>query len=152
MKTVEQLNDAIPQSCRPRLPPVYSICYCQSLQYTHLSLPSGDSSCTYVPVRYLWTSADFPLDRLPTIPCEPKNREKHLCFRLCVKNIFAVWVTWTLNPWTQYLELRMMHSKPLATLITFKSSLSIFIVKSLMRRAELIEILLLVNTNLPYRL
>lgn len=30
--------------------------------------PSGDSSCTYVPVRYLWTSADLPLARLPTMP------------------------------------------------------------------------------------
>ena len=32
-------------------------------------LPSGDSSCTYVPVRYLCTSADLPLARLPTMPC-----------------------------------------------------------------------------------
>lgn len=33
-------------------------------------LPSGDSSWTYVPVRYLWTSADLPLARLPTMPWE----------------------------------------------------------------------------------
>lgn len=30
--------------------------------------PSGDSSWTYVPVRYRWTNADLPLARLPTIP------------------------------------------------------------------------------------
>ena len=30
--------------------------------------PSGDSSWTYVPVKYLWTSADFPLARFPTMP------------------------------------------------------------------------------------
>lgn len=34
------------------------------------SLPSGDSSWTYVPVRYLCTSADLPLARLPTMPWE----------------------------------------------------------------------------------
>lgn len=37
-------------------------------------LPSGDSSCTYVPVRYRWTKADFPLDRLPTMPCKVKSK------------------------------------------------------------------------------
>lgn len=37
-------------------------------------LPSGDSSCTYVPVKYRWTKADFPLDRLPTMPCKVKSK------------------------------------------------------------------------------
>lgn len=44
-------------------------------------LPSGDSSWTYVPVRYLWTSADLPLARLPTMPWDvgiDKVRERHL--------------------------------------------------------------------------
>lgn len=38
-------------------------------------LPSGDSSCTYVPVKYRWTKADFPLDRFPTIPCKSKSKK-----------------------------------------------------------------------------
>lgn len=37
-------------------------------------LPSGDSSCTYVPVKYRCTKADFPLDRFPTIPYEVKEK------------------------------------------------------------------------------
>lgn len=40
------------------------------------SIPSGDSSCTYVPVRYRCTSADLPLARLPTIPCDKKIRQQ----------------------------------------------------------------------------
>lgn len=37
-------------------------------------LPSGDSSCTYVPVKYRWTNADFPLDRFPTMPCKGEEQ------------------------------------------------------------------------------
>lgn len=37
-------------------------------------LPSGDSSCTYVPVKYRCTRADFPLDRFPTMPCNSKEQ------------------------------------------------------------------------------
>ena len=37
-------------------------------------LPSGDSSCTYVPVKYRWTKADFPLDRFPTMPCKVESK------------------------------------------------------------------------------
>lgn len=37
-------------------------------------LPSGDSSWTYVPVRYLCTSADLPLARLPTMPCRRREQ------------------------------------------------------------------------------
>lgn len=40
-------------------------------------LPSGDSSCTYVPVKYRWTKADFPLDRFPTIPCKSKSKKSY---------------------------------------------------------------------------
>lgn len=42
----------------------------------HIYIPSGDSSWTYVPVRYRCTSADLPLARLPTIPWGKKKIEK----------------------------------------------------------------------------
>lgn len=42
----------------------------------HIHIPSGDSSWTYVPVRYRCTSADLPLARFPTIPWGKKEKEK----------------------------------------------------------------------------
>lgn len=42
----------------------------------HIHIPSGDSSWTYVPVRYRCTSADLPLARFPTIPWGKKERKK----------------------------------------------------------------------------
>lgn len=45
-------------------------------------LPSGDSSWTYVPVRYLWTSADLPLARLPTMPWG-KKRDRFMSDLCC---------------------------------------------------------------------
>jgi len=41
------------------------------INFIHLeqgSLPSGDSSQRYVPVRYRWTNADFPLPWPPRTP------------------------------------------------------------------------------------